>query len=122
MVEYIDNHAHSKESEMIEFREGKIVTDLEWLHFLEAFWLHWAGYSESDLDALWGSYDDEEITQEVLETDGIMIVENAYFVEPEAIILVQLGEWTWTIKGLSDWEIEAVVDKISISLSENEYE
>src|SRR3989339_1027342 len=97
---------------ILEFEDGKIVTDLEDDEFIEWLWCNWSEYDESEIDALWAGMADWEMTEENLCGDGFTVERNAYFTdEPDQITIRKVGEGEWIIEGWGLKEMEAFVEE-----------
>lgn len=97
---------------MIDIRDGLIVTDLEDDEFIELIWSEWAGYDEGEIEALWESMLDFELSEENLRKKGFTISENVYFVQPRCITLLKVEDGKWIIEGADGLEMEEFVEEI----------
>lgn len=97
---------------MVEVVDGKIVTELSDMSFLELVWRKWAGYNESETEALLNSLTSEELSDEWLKTEGFEILSNTYFVEGDSVCLIKMGNKEWIVKDASPEEMEEFVDSL----------
>ena len=83
---------------MFEINDGKIVTELSDQSFIERVWEYWAGYNESEVDALRNDLSSNEMTDEVLRDEGFFVLEGTFWFEGESIFMHKVGYKTWIIK------------------------
>ena len=95
---------------MVKFKNGKIVTDLDDIDFIELVWLRWAGYEESDFDYLRAGLQ-EGLSEGSFRKEGVLVVENAFFVQPDYVVLKKVGEGQWMIEGADHFEVEDFVER-----------
>ena len=97
---------------MVELIDGKIVTELSDMSFLELVWQKWAGFNEGETEALLNSVTSEELSDEWLKTEGFDITMNTYFVEGDSIRLIKVADKEWIIQDASPEEMEEFVDTL----------